>query len=443
MGRCILVLSTGRSGTSIVAGMLAALGVKMGESFMPASRHNPYGTFEDRAWFRHARDVLGGAEPEYASLIKMHDGDEVWGVKDPALAHVAQHILPLLEDVRVVVARRPWEQSVRSFARAYGHTMIEALAWHQNVSAALEQRLAEYDGPILELEYADMLNEPQETAVRLAAFAYEGIGEATPEQIEAAAAHVRPPLVDFDDQKVAIGHPLIGGSPTWGLYKTLMDLDKPAGYKVSLTRESGLPVDVARNEICRWFLENTRADWLLMTDGDAVLHEDTLRRMMSWDKPVVSALAFLRFRPCFPSLAYWRPERKLYRFAVPEVRQWIADHRLSRAKVGPWVIYPRPDDGLWLLREHNGYTGAHCVLFKREALEAIKAPWFHRLKNLVGEDRFFFAKAQVSGVDTYVDMTTVAGHLAGEGYSLGVADFLLWDSLFTDEAWDVAHALIK
>jgi len=443
MGRCILVLGVGRSGTSIIAGMLSKLGVSMGASFVPANRNNPFGTFEDREWFNYTRDVLRGAEPEYGPLIEARNGSALWGVKDPALARVAQYVIPHLDDVRVVLATRPRDECVLSFARAYGRTMYESVGWWTGANEQLQARLAEYTGPLLTIEYDKLLADPGDIAGQLAAFVFEKMDAPPPEKIALAAAHVRPQTVRFDEQKVAIGHPLTGGVPTWGLYKTMMDLDKPHGYKISLTRETGLPVDIARDEICRWFLEDTRADWLLMTDHDAALHPDTLRRMMSWDKPIVSALAFLRFRPCFPSLVYWRPELSAHRFAVPEVRRWIIDHDLAQARTGPWVIYPRPDDGLWSLRENAAYTGCHCVLFKRSALEAIEPPRFKRIKKLVGEDRFFFAKAQVSGVEAHIDMTTVVAHLAGPGYALGVSDFLLWDRMLNDAEWDAAHELIK
>ena len=47
------------------------------------------------------------------------------------------------------------------------------------------------------------------------------------------------------------------------------------------------------------------------------------------------------------------------------------------------------------------------------------------------------------GVEAYIDMTTITGHLAGPGYSIGVSDFLLWDQYLDDDAWDAAHELIK
>lgn len=442
MGRCILVLGTGRSGTSMVAGMLHALGVDMGTSFVPADRNNPFGSYEDAEWFAFTRQVLKGGEGGYQELIDERDGVAVWGVKDPALSLVAQHVLPHLEDVRIVAVRRPREECIRSFSRAYGWPMNKVLGWYDAVSTGLAERLEEYDGPVLDLTFDGILADPRGTAEQLAAFAFGDVEEVSQERIDRAAAHIRPRM-DFDDQRVAIGHPLVGGAPTWALYKTIMDMDKPSYHKVILTRESGLPVDDARNEICRWFLERSDADWLLMTDGDAVLDRDTLRRMMSWDKPVVSALAFLRLRPVFPSLAVWDERTDSYRFAVDRVRDWVRKHELGRAQTGAFTLYPRPDDGLWPLQEMRAYTGCHCVLFKREALEAIGAPWFKRLKGPVGEDRFFFAKAQSKGVAAFVDTTSIVGHLAGEGFSLGVVDFLAWDALLGPQGWAEAHKLIK
>ena len=84
MTQPILVVGTGRSGTSAVAGILHKLGVHMGDRFVETGAENPYGTFECRkfqqinshreaghispaVWFRELHKPVESTDPE-ASL---------------------------------------------------------------------------------------------------------------------------------------------------------------------------------------------------------------------------------------------------------------------------------------------------------------------------------------------------------------------------------------
>ena len=232
------------------------------------------------------------------------------------------------------------------------------------------------------------------------------------------------------NDKVALGLPIITREPTWGLFKSLIDMNWPGGRRgpSALTREWGLPVDEARNELCRWFLEETDCDWLLQVDHDAVLHRNTVLRLHSWNKPIVAALAFVRMRPVQPAVITMVNESGQYQWATERVRDWINEHRLWRAGHEPAIIEPPPEDALHSLNQPPGYSGMHCVLMRRDALEQIKRPWFQRLKTCVGEDRYFFTKAVTSGVEAYVDLSCIAGHQYGE-QSLGVLDFMAFDAL--------------
>lgn len=68
-GRPIIVLSPGRSGSSLVAGIFAAHGVWTGDT-MPGNEHNPHGYFENREMRRYMLYVHGrgwlGEPPEAA-----------------------------------------------------------------------------------------------------------------------------------------------------------------------------------------------------------------------------------------------------------------------------------------------------------------------------------------------------------------------------------------
>jgi hypothetical protein len=61
--RSCIVLGSGRSGTSMVAGTLHTAGYYMGEDLLPATCANPKGFFEDRAINELNEDLLAGVSP--------------------------------------------------------------------------------------------------------------------------------------------------------------------------------------------------------------------------------------------------------------------------------------------------------------------------------------------------------------------------------------------
>ena len=231
---------------------------------------------------------------------------------------------------------------------------------------------------------------------------------------------------------VAIGFPIVTGQPTWGLMRSVLNLEMPPG-PVMISREWGLPVDEARNALVDWFLTKTDAEWLLQVDHDAVLHPQTVNRLLSWDKSIVSALAFVRMRPVMPSVVRQNGDGSFH-WDTSTVREWVVKHKLWKGSLdGGTVLDPAPEGSLYPLFNPPGYSGMHCVLMRRDALEAIGAPWFARTKGCVGEDRYFFSKALVKGVEAYVDLSCVAGHVWGE-VSMGVLDFMAHDALLHQEA---------
>jgi hypothetical protein len=61
--RSCIVLGSGRSGTSMLAGMLHAAGYHMGEELLPPTSSNPHGYFEDRAINEINEDLLVQVQP--------------------------------------------------------------------------------------------------------------------------------------------------------------------------------------------------------------------------------------------------------------------------------------------------------------------------------------------------------------------------------------------
>ncbi len=137
--RCILVLGTHRSGTSMVAGILHHLGVNMGDEMKPAHPTNPAGHFEDMDFLTLNDAVVGdwrNPTMEYVSPTHLHTYEmlaekktaQLWGIKDPRLCITAKWILPFLEkygnDVRIVATHRP-EKAVWASLRARNPLTLE------------------------------------------------------------------------------------------------------------------------------------------------------------------------------------------------------------------------------------------------------------------------------------------------------------------------------
>lgn len=231
---------------------------------------------------------------------------------------------------------------------------------------------------------------------------------------------------------VAIGIPICG-YPSWQLVRGLMSLAWPAGPRGFITAgetDRPLPIDVAHNRIIETFLSDKRLEWLLMVDADATLHPKTLLRLLSWNQPVVGALCFTRHCPAGPTIYAGRREgdpEGYYVIRVAETRAWLTAHP-EMAVNQATVMEPRPDDALAPV----DFTGAHCLLVRRDVLEAVGSPWFERLLpeggHGTGADRDFCEKARRAGFPLYVDRSVLAGHMVGER-CIGALDFLAWDRI--------------
>lgn len=224
---------------------------------------------------------------------------------------------------------------------------------------------------------------------------------------------------------VAVGVPSVG-NPSWVFVESLMRLRAPGG-SYHLLRAGPLAIDVARNELVRQFLATT-CEWLLMVDSDAVFEPETLARLLSWEQPVVGALAFSRYGPCMPTIYRGRdPEREgSWRIVQEDVEDWLERYP-AMATSQAHVLQPRPFDALVTVDR----SGCHCVLVRRDVLEAIPAPWFagdpEQRHNK--EDIYFFEQVERAGFPAYVDRSCMVAHLYGER-PLAARDWMTWREMF-------------
>jgi len=204
MTRFVVVLGTGRCGSSAVAGMLDRLGVHMGRPFAKREKTNPRGNFEDVGFNTLCRMAQAGMlSPE-----KLPEAFRVWfakrvtaaewrakkncelaifGVKSPRLCEYWEFLEPQIGiDTRLIAVDRPTGEVVASFHNAYGIAAHDALAKIQRRRQVIDRVVDGWPenrpGP-LRIGYDLVVNRPLTAAAMLAAHVF-----ATPIETQRHAA---------------------------------------------------------------------------------------------------------------------------------------------------------------------------------------------------------------------------------------------------------------
>jgi GT2 family glycosyltransferase len=112
---------------------------------------------------------------------------------------------------------------------------------------------------------------------------------------------------------------------------------------------------------------------------------DTIERLLKWDKPVVSTIAFKRMQPYTPCF-------------YPKVNY---DGKKVNLEVA--------EDWTEGLAEVEG-VGMACCLVKREVLENIPKPLFFPMP-VLAEDLGFCKRVKDAGFKIYVDTSLCCGHI--------------------------------
>jgi len=220
-----------------------------------------------------------------------------------------------------------------------------------------------------------------------------------------------------------------GRSPHPRYWKSLLALRVAGGSWVYRDIQGKQGVDEGHNRLIEWFLAESGCEWMLHVDADAVVHPGTLERLLSWDKRVISALAFRRKGPFCPVVYIGDADgEEVFYKDLPGTRAWLQAHTELLVLNGPAMTEGRPDDALIEVDR----TGAHCLLTHREVFEAVDPPWFRRVGSGAvagsGSDFWFHRSAQAAGFTSYVDRSVIAGHLNGD-WCVGGLDFLAWDGI--------------
>lgn len=101
-------------------------------------------------------------------------------------------------------------------------------------------------------------------------------------------------------------------------WRSLMGLQWGGG---AFMASGGALTDINRNNIAHWFLYERaeESEWLFFVDDDVELYDDTLIRLLSYEKPFVTGVYYRRSPPCEPLIYRRNKEDGWYSPMLPEV----------------------------------------------------------------------------------------------------------------------------
>lgn len=169
-------------------------------------------------------------------------------------------------------------------------------------------------------------------------------------------------------------------------FKSIYDLEVPAGYKVTYQHFYGYRVDQVRNLIADWVVRGF--DYLFSVDHDITFPSDTLKKLLAHDKDLVSGVYRQRLEP-----------------------QLLEIYEPFGTRMSTEDLYGKE----WSLVGIGG-CGFGCVLVKKEVLASVGYPQFEYHpaldhNNTISEDTDFCKKAINKGFKLWCDPSIRCGHI--------------------------------
>jgi glycosyltransferase involved in cell wall biosynthesis len=170
-------------------------------------------------------------------------------------------------------------------------------------------------------------------------------------------------------------------------FKSIYDLEIPDGYKVDFQYFHGYSIQQVRNLIADWVIRGY--NYLFAVDSDMVFPRNTLKKMLSHDKDLVTGIYRQR-----------KPEQILEIY-LPNANGGMRNATMQE------LTQP--------LTEIVG-CGFGCVLIKKKLFTTIPYPQFeYKMANansiLISEDNDFCVKARNHGFKLYCDTTIICEHI--------------------------------
>ena len=133
----IIVTGVGRSGTSVIAGILHHLGVYMGEEFIPANKSNLTGYWEDKEFIKlnaHLLEYQITIELWYKKISELVSKrqalGEKWGFKDPSITNLLNFYVQLFPNALYINCTRDKDEIIESLQRTYNWGIEQCLYFY-------------------------------------------------------------------------------------------------------------------------------------------------------------------------------------------------------------------------------------------------------------------------------------------------------------------------
>ncbi len=173
---------------------------------------------------------------------------------------------------------------------------------------------------------------------------------------------------------------------------SLFEMEKTGDIELFIPKSYS--VDVGRNIIAKYAQENG-FDYIMWVDSDMILPKNTLVRLLSHDKDIVSGV--------YSYKVLGNKEVVAKRFQ-DETREEYDNLTIKEIKESSGLI------------EVDGF-GFGCVLTKVSVFNKISYPWFIYTQEM-GEDIFFCRKAQNEGYKLWLDTDVICGHIGTINYDI-------------------------
>lgn len=213
-------------------------------------------------------------------------------------------------------------------------------------------------------------------------------------------------------------------------FDSMMAMDLPRG--TLFLRVAGARTDEGRNQLVdRMLKDHPSSQWILFCDSDMVFPRRTLMRLLSWKKPIVGGLYFLKAQTFEPVAYRFNAEATekrrqeleekgedpigyLYTPIVDLVGEFFFENQ-EYLPIPPKrgnMIVPPDEAGrkrVRPLQEVDG-IGTGCLLIHREVFEELRRPFFSYREGGT-EDFYFCRRAKEAGYRIFVDMGLICGHM--------------------------------
>ncbi len=191
--KTIIVLGMHRSGTSMIASVVEALGVHMGEELLPPHEtDNKYGYYEDTDFVPLNDSILTAAGGDWIKpparykilieyenfkdriekLITKKQKNNTWGWKDPRTALTVELFLPYIDNPHFIYIKRDFASVAKSLKKRneqYDANYLFHLSeeYNQRIQYLITKNKKI---PALELRYEDVIKYPKRTVKKIELF---------------------------------------------------------------------------------------------------------------------------------------------------------------------------------------------------------------------------------------------------------------------------------